>query len=180
MEKRHDQTKYNLVITGPESTGKTMIANHLASKYNSLMVPEYARDYIASLQRPYGYEDVTHVAEKQINDYQIFSSRNSKMVIFDTWLIITKIWFQVLYERYPVWIDEAIKQLKIDLYLICKPDIPWEPDEIRENGGEMRDVLYQRYIREVQLTGSPYRIIEGAGPDRYINAEKALESVIKK
>ena len=35
-----------IVLFGPESTGKTTLSNQLARYYNSVWVPEYAREYL--------------------------------------------------------------------------------------------------------------------------------------
>ena len=35
-----------VVLFGPESTGKTTLSEQLASHYNSICVPEYAREYL--------------------------------------------------------------------------------------------------------------------------------------
>ena len=35
-----------VVLFGPESTGKTTLSRHLARHYNSVWVPEYAREYL--------------------------------------------------------------------------------------------------------------------------------------
>ena len=37
---------WKIAITGPESTGKSELARQLASHYNTVWVPEYAREYI--------------------------------------------------------------------------------------------------------------------------------------
>ena len=35
-----------IVLFGPESTGKTTLAKQLAKHYNTVWVPEYAREYL--------------------------------------------------------------------------------------------------------------------------------------
>jgi len=92
------------------------------------------------------------------------------MLVLDTWLIITKVWFQEVFNKYPGWMDEEINAGKIDLFLVCSPDIPWIPDPLRENGGEKREYLMNRYLEEIKKTGSNYSIIGGTGLDRYQNA----------
>ena len=42
-------------------------------------------------------------------------------------------------DRFPDWVDEQISQASFDLVLLCAPDIPWIPDPVRENGGEMTE-----------------------------------------
>ena len=57
---------FKVGIIGPESTGKSSLGQYLAKRYGATYVPEYARDYVASLHRPYSYDDVCHIACKQI------------------------------------------------------------------------------------------------------------------
>ncbi len=167
----------SIVITGPESTGKTEIAAYLAKRLNCEWVPEYARSYIENLKFPYNYSDVENIAKKQVEDYYYHSNRNS-LVIFDTWLIITKVWFGKVFQRYPSWLDDSINSLKIDLYLLCAPDLEWKPDSVRENGGEMRKELYYTYEKEIKKTNAPYGIVRGMGEERYRAAEKILKSYL--
>ena len=54
-----------IVVTGPESCGKTEIARYLAGVFNAEYIPEYARRYIGELDRPYTYRDVEHIARVQ-------------------------------------------------------------------------------------------------------------------
>lgn len=96
----------NIVITGPESTGKTELSQYLAKLFNGHYVPEYAREYIENLRRRYEYEDVLKIAKHQIQYQKEISERFSGFVFYDTWLIITKIWLKEVFDKYPVWIDE--------------------------------------------------------------------------
>ena len=57
---------FKVGIIGPESTGKSSLGQYLAKRYGATYVPEYARDYVASLHRPYTYDDVCHIARTQI------------------------------------------------------------------------------------------------------------------
>jgi nicotinamide riboside kinase len=51
---------YKVGIIGPESTGKSTLARYLAHRYNGVLVPEYARDYMEKLapNYHYSYDDV--------------------------------------------------------------------------------------------------------------------------
>ena len=57
---------FKVGIIGPESTGKSSLGQYLAKRYGATYVPEYAREYVASLHCPYTYEDVCHIARTQI------------------------------------------------------------------------------------------------------------------
>jgi len=166
----------NIVITGPESTGKTELAKYLADRYDGFLIPEYAREYIENLSRPYTYADVEKIAEKQIRQQELSLNQGKKIVFFDTWLVITKIWFLEVFGEHPSWVDHKLKSISIDLYLLCAPDIPWIPDRVRENGGERRDYLFSRYIMEIENLDVRYQIISGSGMSRF---KRAVELINK-
>ena len=163
---------FKIGIIGPESTGKTMLAQYLAERYNGVFVPEYAREYMENLHRPYTYEDVETIARKQIEQLQnrtgaagLTAKRSNseavqqeQPVFFDTELIITKVWFEHKYNKCPEWLLEALHRYPMDVYLLCYPDIAWEPDPVRENP-DIRLELFQRYEAEIQALNIPYYII---------------------
>ena len=166
-----------IVITGPESTGKTTLAEALAQRLNALLIPEYARSYVESLNRRYTYSDVEKIARHQLDQEIRYSDPGvGGILLMDTWLIVTKIWFEVVYGAAPEWIEKQIASDDIDLFLVCAPDIPWIADPIRENGGEMRLKLFDRYINEIENHGFAYEIVRGAGALRFQNALNLLKS----
>jgi NadR type nicotinamide-nucleotide adenylyltransferase len=164
-----------IVITGPESTGKSTLTMDLAVHYNTEYIPEYARDYVANLQRPYQFSDLEHIARKQVKEIENFSKSASGYLFIDTHLIITKVWFDVVYGNCPQWIIDRISINEIDLYLLCNNDLPWIADNIRENGGEMRNILFNRYKEELDFFKLNYLIIEGQGGNRLQCAIKGIE-----
>lgn len=161
-------------IIGAESSGKTTLAQYLAKRYNGLFVPEYAREYMEQLSRPYTIADVEHIARKQIEQISKFHDskissltaqqsnsaaiQQAKPVFFDTELIITKVWFEHKYGFCPDWLVDALHKYPMDVYLLCYPDLPWIPDPVRENP-DIRLELFNRYEAEVQALGIPYYII---------------------
>jgi nicotinamide riboside kinase len=104
-----------------------------------------------------------------------YTSRNLKIFFIDTYLLITRVWFNWVYKKHPAWIDDELIKTKDDLYLLCKPDIPWYPDRVRENGGELREVLFEIYENELIKYGMHYRYVSGEGVSRFENASDQLE-----
>ncbi len=161
-----------IVITGPESVGKSTLTKLLAEHFHGKYVTEFARDYVAQLNRPYTYEDVEIIARKQMSQYD---EKNVSVqpvypaVFFDTFLIITKVWFNHVWHRQPEWFDQAILSRPMDLYLLCAPDIPWEADNVRENG-KIREALFLQYKKELEHYRQKYVIIAGTGLHRIENA----------
>jgi nicotinamide riboside kinase len=143
----------------------------LALSLNVPWIPEYARTYVEGLGRPYTYQDVENIARYQVRqEKEISASSGNTILLMDTWLIMTKVWFEVVYGTFPSWIEPYISSAEIDLFLVCKPDVPWVEDPVRENGGEMRSILFDRYCHEIHLHGFNYEIVEGIGEIRFRNA----------
>jgi NadR type nicotinamide-nucleotide adenylyltransferase len=158
--------KFKISIIGPEATGKTTLSKQLAEHYKTIWLPEYARYYVENLNRKYNYNDVVHIAEKQIELEKDYLQKSGKFLFLDTDLIIIKVWLLFVYNKTPDWIDEEIEKNKADLYLLCFYDLPWEYDKVRENGGENRKILFDLYENELKLKHFTYKLVKGNGDNR--------------
>lgn len=163
-----------ILISGPESTGKSELAVALAAHYQGSYIPEYARKYLEDSGKPYGYEDVEHIALQQLEEYT-GSARNEGFVFFDTWLIITKVWFEEVFHTFPGWLHDHIRDARFDLVLVCAPDLPWIPDPLRENGGRRRDQLFERYKAVLTQYEMNWQIVSGTGDQRTFNAIQLID-----
>ena len=150
---------FRVGIIGPESTGKSTLATYLAERYDAGLVPEYAREYMESLAPSYAYtyDDVVAIAQQQVQ--QMAEQDEHEVVFYDTELIITKVWFLHKFGRCPDFLLKAIEQYPMDVYLLCYPDMPWQPDPVRENP-MIREYLFDWYEKEIQALGVPYYIIK--------------------
>ena len=169
------QRTFKIGIVGPESTGKTTLAQALAEQLHGTCVPEFARSYVGSLQRPYTYEDVCLIAEQ--NRREATTARG--LTFFDTELIITKVWLDEVYHKRPEWITEPVPQTcQMSGYLLLSPDLAAVPDPLRENLEQSaRERLFQKYLHEIELTGKPYAVICGLGDERLRAALSAVEEL---
>ena len=180
MEKIITNGIKRIVIIGPESTGKTELTEFLARHFNTVHVPEYAREYIENLDRNYNYSDVEKIAKKQLELEKQYLNKAENILFYDTFLIITKVWFQVVYQKQPKWLEESVNNSHIDLYLLCDTEIPWIEDPVRENGGEMREKLFDIYKNELENYGFNYEIVTGTGDIRFQNALKIVNNFLEK
>ena len=71
-----------IVITGPESTGKTALAQALSEKYGAHWIPEYARHYVENLDRSYDFDDVVAIAKHQMAEEAAYASQVGPGVLF--------------------------------------------------------------------------------------------------
>lgn len=169
-----------VVLTGPECTGKSTLAMQLAQHYNTVCIPEYARQYIGSLTRPYAYDDVLHIAQTQVRQLDEYSGRANRILFLDTYLVITKVWFDLVFNRRPEWIDKELSTHSIDFYLLCDTDIPWEADMVRENGGTRRELLLGLYKKELTDFKCEFGIVRGLEEERLKNAIRMVDTHIQK
>lgn len=167
-----------IIISGPESTGKTELCKFLALHYGGICVQEYARTYVEELPGAYTQQDVLKIAAAQLEQLKEEHKQDS-WVFYDTGLIITKVWLQVVFEESPAWINTAIREHKPDLVLLCYPDLEWVPDPVRENGGEMRNQLFRIYEENLKEYAYPYHVIKGREEERKNNALAAINTYFK-
>ena len=164
-----------IVLTGPESVGKSTLCKELAKYFNTICISEYARNYIEKLNRKYTYNDVINIAKTQIKQFEQEYFNANKFIFFDTDLKITKIWFEEVYNKVPDFVANKIKTNKPDMHLLCFPDIKWEKDAVRENE-EARLYLYEKYKNEIEKNNINYNIITGTGSERLNLALKKISS----
>jgi len=163
-----------IAITGPESTGKSVLAAELAKHYNTVWVPEYAREYLGGIQRPYEQQDLVKIAKGQLKSEAEFLKLAGKILFCDTDLTVIKIWSEYKYKSCDPWILENHISHSYDLHILCNIDLPWTPDPLREHP-KQRKRLFELYIEEFEHAGFPYVIISGSGKERSGNAIKAIE-----
>ncbi|MFZ4740174.1 MAG: AAA family ATPase [Bacteroidales bacterium] len=163
-----------IAITGPESTGKSQLAEKLAEYYQTLWVAEYAREYLEKINRPYNYNDVLEIAKAQLDEENKAAKKANKILFCDTDFTVTKIWCDFKYKQCHDWINEQFLTHKYDLYLLCSTDLPWTFDPQRENPNE-REELFQIYLKTIRDINFPYRIVNGIGDERLKNAIKIID-----
>ena len=166
-----------LIITGPESTGKTTLAKDLAHELKVTWLPEYARKHLEILNRPYRFEDVIEMAQVQLKKENELFNRSSGSLILDTNLLVYKIWIQEKYNREVDWIEKEIAKSKNDFYLLCDMDISWTQDPLREHPKRIDRTrifsLYHDFLKKNQFN---FEIISG---NKLSRLKKSIEIIDK-
>lgn len=159
-----------IVVTGPESSGKTTLAEALAAHYGTIWVHEAARSYLAA-KESLGYveSDLLAIARMQLRLEDACAARvpleRPQLLICDTDLITIRIWGEEKYGRSDPWIVRRTEERSYDLWLLCTPDMPWGPDPLRENPHD-RDRLFDVYERTLRHLRKPYVVVDGTHEGR--------------
>jgi NadR type nicotinamide-nucleotide adenylyltransferase len=154
-----------IAITGPESVGKTTLAQALAAGFGTIWVPEYAREYLEHLGRPYVFEDLEIIARGQLELEERCARLAHRYLFCDTDLLVIKIWSAYKYQQTAPFILESLNNSPYDLFVLCGTDVPWEYDPLRENPGE-REELYQLYKKELTDYSMPFIEVSGSLEER--------------
>ena len=174
------QTKNRLkkvAIVGPESTGKTYLAEALANHFDTVWVPEYARDYLNEINRPYTKDDLEIIALEQLNMEEKLSKRAKKILICDTTLLVIKIWSEYKYGHCEEWIINEVNSRYYNLHILTYIDAPWEDDPQREHPHK-REFFYDLYYRELQRLGVDFIEVKGSSLERYDQSVSAVYALL--
>ncbi len=186
MEEKFRQESTDIVkvvLFGPESTGKTTLSEQLARHYNSVWVPEYAREY---LQNKWNNErktcepkDLLPIAEGQIKLENKLSKKATKVLICDTDLLETKVYSEAYYvgncdpilERYAL-------ENSYDLYLLTYIDVPWEADDLRDKPGE-REEMFNYFKNTLIKYNRNFVVLKGSKKTRLATAVDHIDKILK-
>ena len=181
-EKKPDMPQVRkVVIIGPESTGKSTLSEQLAKHYQTRWVPEYAREYLTNLNRPYDYEDLLIIAQKQLEQEDKISAVCTSPVMFvDTDMYVLKVWCEFVFGKCHSFLLDQIVKRNYDTYLLCDTDLPWVADALREYPDiENRKRLFHMYQDLLINQSKPWSLIRGDYDQRLQLGISATEKILR-
>jgi nicotinamide riboside kinase len=134
-----------IIITGPESSGKSTLMKSLCATTGAKGIDEYARTYLQKIDRDYHTDDLLHIADKQMNEIHA---------------AVVEIWYEEKFGPAPEALKAMTKTLPTRHYLLCKPDLPWVEDPLRENPHD-RDRLFNIYLDWLNIGGHSFSVVSG-------------------
>jgi len=166
----------SIVIVGVECTGKTRLSQNLARRLERPLVTEQARLWLAERANRYVEADLLTLAELQWRAEHLLRQKGEAPVV-DTDLVVIRIWSEVRFGGCHPRIMELLASRPPAVYLLPRPDLPWQADPQRESPDpEERAALHLRYRSLLKALGHSFFEIGGTGPAREQAALDALST----
>jgi nicotinamide riboside kinase len=162
-----------IAFTGPESCGKSTMAQWCAQQFDLPLSKEFAREYLED-KIAYERNDLDEITNGQLADWLL----NGDHFVADTEMTVMKIWSEYRYQEVSTAILDACEKQIFDHYFLCAPDIPWEPDPLRENPSN-RQELFELFEMELIKMNRPFTILKGSLKDRQNVVKVTLKKVQK-
>ncbi len=163
-----------IVLTGPESTGKTTLARAVATSLNAPCVPEASR-LLAEAMAPFPLSAATvePIARLAMRMADEALAHSLEFAVFDTDLVSTVVYARHYYGTCPEWIVEEARRRRGECYLLCLPDLPWVADGVRDQPAARETLLasFRSVLREI---GADAVEIHGVGAARLSAARAAV------
>jgi len=174
------QNPKRILILGPESTGKSTLAEDLANHFGEPWVPEFARESLEKMNRPYRFEDLLEFGKGQISLEDHLAKTAKKLLFCDTDLRVIHVWSEHRFGKTDSWILEQLAKRSYDLILLTAIDMAWTPDPLREHPEpKMRQYFFEKYHTLAEQSGFPFLIVSGDRSTRIKTAILALEKFLE-
>ncbi|MBK7129520.1 MAG: ATP-binding protein [Crocinitomicaceae bacterium] len=166
-----------IAVTGPESCGKTSLAEDIAKHYRISFIPEFAREYLLNQKGIYTATDLDVIANGQFNAIELAAKNQKNLLISDTEMLVMCIWSEVKFGFVSSQIQSALSKQNFDHYFICDTDIPWEPDPLRENEHD-RDELLKLYLDKTKQMNYSFTLLSGNHQTRLKKAVEIIDRLL--
>ncbi len=167
-----------LTLVGPESTGKSYMADFLAKKFGGPYVPEYGRPY-EHYREPGDYrpEELHFIVDGHVAHRKTLSMKAGPVLFEDTDPLLTAVWAEMLLGRSLPDLEARIELP--DHYLLLDANVPWEEDPLRYYAKqELRQAFFDKTKAKLDAFGADYTLISGDWAEREAQAVAVVEQML--
>lgn len=150
-----------LTLVGPESTGKSYMADFLAKKFGGPYVPEYGRPY-EKFREPGDYraEELHFIVDGHVAHRKTLSLKAGPILFEDTDPLLTAVWAEMLLGHSLTDLEARVELP--DHYLLLDANVPWEEDPLRYYGKQdQRNLFFDKIKAKLDQFNASYTLISG-------------------
>jgi NadR type nicotinamide-nucleotide adenylyltransferase len=162
-----------VVVIGVESTGKSTLANDLASKFQTQVVEEFGREYSLTKVGDWQTNDFVTIAKTQQSMENMAARHANRILICDTNAFATSVWHRRYMGGYDAEVNQIASEDRVDLYLLTLPDVSFVQDGTRD-GEHIRDEMHQWFVDRLKDQSAPIIALTGSHEHRM---SKAIEAI---
>ena len=174
------QTRVTLL--GPESAGKTVMAQNLSRIFGGGLIPEYGRDYDVLFRQTAGWQapDFTAIFDGHLALARAVARASEPLLIEDTDPLQTLVWAEYLLGEVPQALLDRMADYRLaDLYLLLGAETEWRDDGTRYSGDRaLREWFVGRLEYWLNKLGARWQAIDATGwAARQSQAETAIANL---
>jgi HTH-type transcriptional regulator, transcriptional repressor of NAD biosynthesis genes len=160
-------------LHGPESVGKSVLAEALAAHFDTVFVPEYGRTYCEAFGTDLDNSDLLKIAQVQAATAQAAAQQANRLLVLDTDPLMTALWSDMMLGQRDPWF--VAFEDTADLYLLLDTDLAWVDDGTRIYGDDVtRADFFNRCREELIARGVAWALVSGTGEARTTAALAAI------
>lgn len=167
----------NVVFLGAPCTGKTTLAQRLATEFHTQWMPEYGREYWErrQVERRLSPQQLVELAEEHVVREDALLQQANRFLFTDTNALSTTTFARYYHGSIPPRLAALADRTatRYDLVFVCDTDIPYEATWDR-SGEVNREVFQRQVIGDLRERRIPFLVVSGDLEARVSRVRKTL------
>ena len=163
-----------VAILGAESSGKSILAEALAKRFDTVWVPEYLREFVDVHQRVPREEEQILIARTQVQSEQEQFQHAKTWLFCDTSPLMTAIYSRHYFKHADAELEQLEQSHAYDFTIVTAPDFPWSGDGLQRDSAAVRQRIHEELLRILDERETPFLLVEGSLAERVEQVQLTL------
>ena len=157
---------HRVAILGAESSGKSILAEALAKRFDTVWVPEYLREFVDTHQRVPREEEQILIARTQVQRESEYAQRATAWLFCDTSPLMTAIYSRHYFKHTDTALETLEQSHTYAFTLVTAPDFPWSADGLQRESAAVRQHIHEELLGILDEREIPFLLVEGSLAER--------------